>query len=167
MIDHTPKWQIIPANDRSYLQMTDHTSKWQAIPANDRSYPGITNHTCKWQIIPPNDNSYLQMTDHTPKSQIIPPNDRLHPHSPDHTPKWHIMVWGLDVDLEACNSFLSWIAQSHFWGSKMRLCYSAQKWVTCFQVHISSPDHELCVLTGKTLWLVTSPWFPQRCWVVV
>ena len=28
------------------------------------------------------------------------------------------MVWGWDVDLEACNSFLSWIAQSHFWASK-------------------------------------------------
>ena len=30
------------------------------------------------------------------------------------------------------HSFLSWIAQSHFWASKVRLCYSAQKWVRMF-----------------------------------
>ena len=55
----------------------------------------------------------------------------------------HIMVLGWDVDLEACNSFLSWIAQSHFWASKMRLRYSAQKCVPSFQVHISSQDHDM------------------------
>ena len=63
---------------------------------------------------------------------------------PDSFGLWlYIMVWGWDVDLEACNSSVSWIAQSHFWASKMRLRYSAQKWVTCFQVHISSPDHDM------------------------
>ena len=36
------------------------------------------------------------------------------------------MVLEWDVDLEACNSSLSWIAQSHFWA-----------------VHISSQDHDV------------------------
>ena len=102
---------------------------------------------------------------HTALGQLLPHVHGCihHPHCCPHHPHWlvmplrtkadpkthylhpcHFMVSGRDVDLEAWYAFLSWIAQSHFLGSNVRLRYSAQKCEPSFQVHISSQNHDLC-----------------------